>query len=225
MPEYLTLILLTCWNLAILTQREFEASGFVARVELATPRAVRFSKKVLASEMTSDIEKELMIGSQIWLIRDDKYVHAAVFVGKSKYLWKEGSTTVYGLGTFKELSIIFQPDAVRLRTHVLECDNVNCERSSAEMKLSRCAACKSVAYCCVECQTLDWKETHSEECKDMSDDHKWILHSIHIPIVAELLDKCNNDLQKELEQSSSSSTTMKQKAEIDKSTGRVFLTY
>ena len=34
-------------------------------------------------------------------------------------------------------------------------------------KPSRCAACKRVSYCSVECQKQDWKRNHKEICKKL----------------------------------------------------------
>jgi hypothetical protein len=37
---------------------------------------------------------------------------------------------------------------------------------SGNVTLSDCARCKKVAYCNKECQTIDWKERHKQECEE-----------------------------------------------------------
>ncbi|KAG2494648.1 hypothetical protein HYH03_007164 [Edaphochlamys debaryana] len=48
------------------------------------------------------------------------------------------------------------------------CANPNCFNiagdSEAELKLQRCGKCKSVSYCCRECQMAHWRAGHKEAC-------------------------------------------------------------
>ncbi|KAK7028719.1 hypothetical protein R3P38DRAFT_3267547 [Favolaschia claudopus] len=50
------------------------------------------------------------------------------------------------------------------------CDNFECGKLADEREFRRCAACKCMYYCCVECQSHDWiKGGHREECGSLRD--------------------------------------------------------
>eukprot|EP01084_Bolivina_argentea_P292531 502929_1 len=41
----------------------------------------------------------------------------------------------------------------------------NCDIS--DVKLRRCTGCRTVSYCCKQCQVKHWKSTHKKECKHL----------------------------------------------------------
>ncbi|KAJ7627048.1 hypothetical protein FB45DRAFT_920559 [Roridomyces roridus] len=44
------------------------------------------------------------------------------------------------------------------------CHNLQCQNLNAQTKLKRCEACRTVYYCSLPCQRLDWKATHRRLC-------------------------------------------------------------
>ncbi|KAK6969150.1 hypothetical protein R3P38DRAFT_3147654 [Favolaschia claudopus] len=63
-------------------------------------------------------------------------------------------------------SILRHAGAVKRRA----CDNFECGKFANEREFRRCAACKCMYYCCVECQSNNWtKGGHREECGSLRD--------------------------------------------------------
>ena len=50
------------------------------------------------------------------------------------------------------------------------CARCNSSRSSDGTRLRKCAGCKTVKYCSIECQGWHWKNTHKQECWFLSAD-------------------------------------------------------